>query len=47
MPQPQPVNTRRLHRAQLELVNMFQRGELQHIWDVAIQTDLQFNLVRS
>lgn len=31
---------------QLELGNMVKTGELIQLWDVACQTNLQFNLVR-
>lgn len=31
---------------QLELANMFRKGEISELWQVANQTDLTFNLVR-
>ncbi len=31
---------------QLELANMYQSGEISTMWQVAKQTDLQFNMVR-
>jgi len=33
-------------RAQLELGNMVKTGQLGQLWEVACQTNLQFNLVR-
>jgi hypothetical protein len=32
--------------SQLELVTLYQVGELGRLWDAAASTDLQFNLVR-